>query len=51
MATQKPKLNPQQSHAQLDQYEQHLQGEMKKVKAVRTLYPPPPKPGEPQRRK
>ncbi len=48
---QRPKqqMNPQQMHSKLDLYEQHLQGEMKKIKAVRTLHPPPMLPGAPKK--
>jgi hypothetical protein len=47
-----PPRRPQQNvhpHAKLDQYEQHLKGEMQKIKAVRTLYPPPQLPGAPKK--
>ena len=43
---QKPKLTPQQMHAKLDAHEAGLKQELAKIKAVRTLHPPPVQPGQ-----
>jgi hypothetical protein len=43
-------MHPLHAHAKIDAYEQHLKSELEKVKAVRTLHPPPQQPGQPQKK-